>query len=215
MLETLTKLVNEFEKFDKTVETNTKVNEAQTKSIHEITQQLFELQERVIKAEKDFVEIGDMFFEEIVSLGEKIKKLQEEGVSIKRILNLETKLETELKVLLEQNKKLEETDKEIKADVKKLAEKVNSNDIAGAKIDEEQNKILERLSDNDLDDGVRISNLEETVEKLYEDYLKKCSDKALEKTFDYRFKNITKKIGKEILRFVSYAFILYLLKIAF
>lgn len=221
MNELLAKLKEELEK----INTNAKVNEAQTVAIKELTDYvnlLIDETAAVDKTNEAQDEIDDLLLQQVYELIQKTDELAKNGVKLSKVQNLEIKLDREVQAIKEALKKENEGDvkdyselkdkiadlkeKDIKTDdsVKRVKNDLTTAKTESAKINQAQNK---EIAENEEDIVVLKKEQKEIkglVDTLYSEFMKSKARKSERKSATGVFKTFCIKFLKEIIRFSLY-----------
>lgn len=220
MEELLTKLKTELEK----INTNAKVNEAQTAAIKELTDYVILLIDETSannKTDKAQDEIDDLLFQQIYELIQKTDELAKEGVKLSKVQNLENKLDKELQAIKATGVKnysevkdkiadLKEKDIKTDASIKKVKDDLNDAKTKSVKVDQAQN---EEIAENEEDITTLRKDqkeIKEIVDNLYDEYVKDKIRKAEKESVTGILKTFCIKLLKEVVRFSIY-FVVYVL----
>jgi hypothetical protein len=220
MEELLEKLKVELEK----INTNAKVNEAQTAAIKELTDYVNLLIEETSannKTDKAQDEIDDLLFQQIYELIQKTDDLAKEGVKLSKVQNLENKLDKELQAIKAAGVKdysevkdkiadLKEKDIKTDASIKKVKDDLNEAKINSVKVDQAQNK---EIAENEEDIATlrkEVKEVKEVANSLYDEYVNHKIRKAERSSIGSQAKVVFVKLLKEALRFSIY-FVVYVL----
>lgn len=220
MEELLEKLKVELEK----INTNAKVNEAQTAAIKELTDYVNLLIEETSannKTDKAQDEIDDLLFQQIYELIQKTDDLAKEGVKLSKVQNLENKLDKELQAIKAAGVKdysevkdkiadLKEKDIKTDASIKKVKDDLNEAKINSVKVDQAQNK---EIAENEEDIATlrkEVKEVKEVANSLYDEYVNHKIRKAERSSIGSQAKAVFIKLLKEALRFSIY-FVVYVL----
>ena len=214
MEELLEKLKVELEK----INTNAKVNEAQTAAIKELTDYVNLLIDEASannKTDKAQDEIDDLLFQQVYELIQKTDELAKEGVKLSKVQNLENKLDKELQAIKAAGVKdysevkdkiadLKEKDIKTDASVKKLKDDLNEAKIDSVKVDQAQNK---EIAENEEDIATlrkEVKEVKELANSLYDEYVNHKIRKAERSSIGSQAKLVFIKLLKEALRFYIY-----------
>lgn len=220
MEELLTKLKAELEK----INTNAKVNEAQTAAIKELTDYVNLLIEEISangKNDKAQDEIDELLFQQVYELIQKTDELAKDGVKLSKVQNLENKLDKELQAIKSTGVKnysevkdkiadLKEKDIKTDASIKKVKEDLNEAKIDSVKVDQAQN---EEIAENEEDIAALRKDqkeIKEMVDILYDEYANGKIAIAEKESITGVLKTFCIKLLKEVVRFSIY-FIVYVL----
>ena len=220
MEELLEKLKVELEK----INTNAKVNEAQTAAIKELTDYVNLLIDETSannKTDKAQDEVDDLLFQQIYELIQKTDELAKEGVKLSKVQNLENKLDKELQAIKAagvenysevKDKIADLKEKDIKTDaaIKKVKDDLNETKIKSVKVDQAQN---EEIAENEEDITTLREDqkeIKEIVDNLYDEYVKDKIRKAEKESVTGILKTFCIKLLKEVVRFSVY-FVVYVL----
>lgn len=220
MEELLEKLKVELEK----INTNAKVNEAQTAAIKELTDYVNLLIEETSannKTDKAQDEIDDLLFQQVYELIQKTDELAKEGVKLSKVQNLENKLDKELQAIKAAGVKdysevkdkiadLKEKDIKTDASIKKLKDDLNEAKIDSVKVDQAQNK---EIAENEEDIATlrkEVKDVKEVANTLYDEYANHKIRQAERSSIGSQAKAVCIKLLKEALRFSIY-FAIYIL----
>lgn len=214
MEELLGKLKVELEK----INTNAKVNEAQTAAIKELTDYVNLLIEETSannKTDKAQDEIDDLLFQQVYELIQKTDELAKEGVKLSKVQNLENKLDKELQAIKAAGVKdysevkdkiadLKEKDIKTDASIKKLKDDLNEAKIDSVKVDQAQNK---EIAENEEDIATlrkEVKEVKEVANSLYDGYVNHKIRQAERSSIGSQAKAVFVKFLKEALRFGIY-----------
>lgn len=214
MEELLGKLKVELEK----INTNAKVNEAQTAAIKELTDYVNLLIEETSannKTDKAQDEIDDLLFRQVYELIQKTDELAKEGVKLSKVQNLENKLDKELQAIKAAGVKdysevkdkiadLKEKDIKTDASIKKLKDDLNEAKIDSVKVDQAQNK---EIAENEEDIATlrkEVKEVKEVANSLYDEYVNRKIRQAERSSIGSQAKAVFIKLLKEALRFCIY-----------
>lgn len=217
----LEKLKVELEKID----TNTKVNEAQTAAIKELTDYVNLLIEEISannKTDKAQDDVDDLLFKQICELIQKTDELAKDGVKLSKVQNLENKLDKELQAIKAAGVKdysevkynitdLKEKDIKTDASIKKLKDNLNEAKINSVKVDQEQN---EEIAENEEDIATlrkEVEEVKEVANSLYDEYVNHKIKQAERNSIGRQVKAVFIKLLKEALRFGIYFAIYFLI----
>lgn len=220
MEELLEKLKVELEK----INTNAKVNEAQTAAIKELTDYVNLLIEETSannKTDKAQDEVDDLLFQQIYELIQKTDDLAKEGVKLSKVQNLENKLDKELQAIKAAGVKdysevkdkiadLKEKDIKTDASIKKVKDDLNEAKINSVKVDQAQNK---EIAENEEDIATlrkEVKEAKEVANSLYDEYVNRKIRQAERSSIGSQAKVVFVKLLKEALRFSIY-FVVYVL----
>lgn len=220
MEELLEKLKVELEK----INTNAKVNEAQTAAIKELTDYvnlLIEESSANNKTDKAQDETDDLLFQQVYELIQKTDELAKEGVKLSKVQNLENKLDKELQAIKAAGVKdysevkdkiadLKEKDIKTDASIKKVKDDLNEAKIDSVKVDQAQNK---EIAENEEDIATlrkEVKEVKEVANSLYDEYVNHKIRKAERSSIGSQAKAVFVKLLKEALRFSIY-FVVYVL----
>lgn len=220
MEELLEKLKVELEK----INTNAKVNEAQTVAIKELTDYVNLLIEETSannKTDKAQDEVDDLLFQQIYELIQKTDDLAKEGVKLSKVQNLENKLDKELQAIKAAGVKdysevkdkiadLKEKDIKTDASIKKVKDDLNEAKINSVKVDQAQNK---EIAENEEDIATlrkEVKEAKEVANSLYDEYVNRKIRQAERSSIGSQAKVVFVKLLKEALRFSIY-FVVYVL----
>lgn len=220
MEELLEKLKVELEK----INTNAKVNEAQTAAIKELTDYvnlLIEESSANNKTDKAQDKIDDLLFQQVYELIQKTDELAKEGVKLSKVQNLENKLDKELQAIKAAGVKdysevkdkiadLKEKDIKTDASIKKVKDDLNEAKIDSVKVDQAQNK---EIAENEEDIATlrkEVKEVKEVANSLYDEYVNHKIRKAERSSIGSQAKAVFVKLLKEALRFSIY-FVVYVL----
>lgn len=210
----LEKLKVELEKID----TNTKVNEAQTAAIKELTDYVNLLIEEISannKTDKAQDDVDDLLFKQVCELIQKTDELAKDGVKLSKVQNLENKLDKELQAIKAAGVKdysevkynitdLKEKDIKTDASIKKLKDNLNEAKINSVKVDQEQN---EEIAENEEDIATlrkEVEEVKEVANSLYDEYVNHKIKQAERNSIGRQVKAVFIKLLKEALRFGIY-----------
>lgn len=216
MKELLEKLKVELEK----INTNAKVNEAQTAAIKELTDYVNLLIDETSannKTDKAQDETDDLLFQQIYELIQKTDDLAKEGVKLSKVQNLENKLDKELQAIKAAGVKnysevkdkiadLKEKDIKTDASIKKVKDDLNDAKTKSVKVDQAQNA---KIAENEEDIAVlrkEVKDIKELVNPLYNEYANRQIRKAEKNSVSGTLKTLCIKLFKELIRF-SFFFI--------
>jgi predicted nucleic acid-binding Zn-ribbon protein len=216
MNELLAKLKEELEK----INTNTKVNEAQTAAIKELTDYVNLLIDETSannKTDKAQDEVDELLFQQIYELIQKTDALAKEGVKLSKVQNLENKLDKELQAIKAAGVKdysevkdkiadLKEKDIKTDASIKKIKDDLNEAKVDSVKVDQAQNK---EIAENEEDIAAlrkELKEVKELVNPLYNEYANRQIRKAEKNSVSGTLKTLCIKLFKELIRF-SFFFI--------
>lgn len=214
MEELLGKLKVELEK----INTNAKVNEAQTAAIKELTDYVNLLIEETSannKTDKAQDENDDLLFRQVYELIQKTDELAKEGVKLSKVQNLENKLDKELQAIKAAGVKdysevkdkiadLKEKDIKTDASIKKLKDDLNEAKIDSVKVDQAQNK---EIAENEEDIATlrkEVKEVKEVANSLYDEYVNRKIRQAERSSIGSQAKAVFIKLLKEALRFCIY-----------
>lgn len=214
MEELLEKLKVELEK----INTNAKVNEAQTAAIKELTDYVNLLIEETSannKTDKAQDEIDDLLFQQVYELIQKTDELAKEGVKLSKVQNLENKLDKELQAIKAAGVKdysevkdkiadLKEKDIKTDASIKKVKDDLNEAKINSVKVDQAQNK---EIAENEEDIATlrkEVKEVKEVANSLYDEYVNHKIRRAERSSIGSQAKAVFVKFLKEALRFCIY-----------
>lgn len=214
MEELLEKLKVELEK----INTNAKVNEAQTAAIKELTDYVNLLIEETSannKTDKAQDEVDDLLFQQIYELIQKTDELAKEGVKLSKVQNLENKLDKELQAIKAAGVKdysevkdkiadLKEKDIRTDASIKKVKDDLNEAKIDSVKVDQAQNK---EIAENEEDIATlrkEVKEVKEVANSLYDEYVNRKIRQAERSSIGSQAKLVFIKLLKEALRFGIY-----------
>lgn len=217
----LEKLKVELEKID----TNTKVNEAQTAAIKELTDYVNILIEEVSannKTDKAQDDVDDLLFKQVCELIQKTDELAKDGVKLSKVQNLENKLDKELQAIKAAGVKdysevkykiadLKEKDIKTDASIKRLKDNLNEAKINSVKVDQEQNK---EIAENEKDIATLRKEVEEVkkvASSLYDEYVNHKVKQAERNSIGGQVKAVLIKLLEEALRFGVYFAIYFLI----
>lgn len=217
----LEKLKVELEKID----TNTKVNEAQTAAIKELTDYVNLLIEEISannKTDKAQDDVDDLLFKQVCELIQKTDELAKDGVKLSKVQNLENKLDKELQAIKAAGVKdysevkynitdLKEKDIKTDASIKKLKDNLNEAKINSVKVDQEQN---EEIAENEEDIATlrkEVEEVKEVANSLYDEYVNHKIKQAERNSIGRQVKAVFIKLLKEALRFGIYFAIYFLI----
>ena len=220
MEELLEKLKVELEK----INTNAKVNEAQTAAIKELTDYVNLLIDETSannKTDKAQDEVDDLLFKQVYELIQKTDELAKEGVKLSKVQNLENKLDKELQAIKAAGVKdysevkdkiadLKEKDIKTDASIKKVKDDLNEAKIDSVKVDQAQNK---EIAENEEDIATlrkEVKEVKEVANSLYDEYVNHKIRKAERSSIGSQAKLVFIKLLKEALRFCIY-FAIYIL----
>ena len=220
MEELLEKLKVELEK----INTNAKVNEAQTAAIKELTDYVNLLIDETSannKTDKAQDEVDDLLFKQVYELIQKTDELAKEGVKLSKVQNLENKLDKELQAIKAAGVKdysevkdkiadLKEKDIKTDASIKKVKDDLNEAKIDSVKVDQAQNK---EIAENEEDIATlrkEVKEVKEVANSLYDEYVNHKIRKAERSSIGSQAKLVFIKLLKEALRFCIY-FEIYIL----
>ena len=214
MEELLEKLKVELEK----INTNAKVNEAQTAAIKELTDYVNLLIDEASannKTDKAQDEIDDLLFQQVYELIQKTDELAKEGVKLSKVQNLENKIDKEIQAikaasvkdyseLKDKIKDLKEKDIKNDSIIKKVKNDLNEVKIESVKIDQAQN---EEITENEEDIAVlkkEQNEIKKLVDSLYNEFANFKIRKAEKNSASGVFKTFCIKLLKELIRFSLY-----------
>lgn len=214
MNELLAKLKEELEK----INTNTKVNEAQTAAIKELTDYvnlLIDETSAVSKTNKSQDEIDELLFQKVYELIQKTDELAKEGVKLSKVQNLENKLDKEIQAIKAAGVKdyselkdkiadLKEKDIRTDASIKKVKDDLNEAKVDSVKVDQAQN---EEIAENEEDITVlkkEQNEIKKLVDSLYNEFANFKIRKAEKNSASGVFKTFCIKLLKEVIRFSLY-----------
>lgn len=220
MEELLEKLKTELEK----INTNAKVNEAQTVAIKELTDYVNLLIEETSannKTDKAQDEMDDLLFQQVYELIQKTDELAKDGVKLSKVQNLENKLDKELQAIKSTGVKnysevkdkiadLKEKDIKTDASIKKVKDDLNEAKIDSVKVDQAQN---EEIAENEEDIAAlrkEVKEVKEVANSLYDEYVGRQIKKAERNSISGSVKTLCIKLFKEFIRFSIY-FVAYVL----
>lgn len=220
MEELLEKLKTELEK----INTNAKVNEAQTAAIKELTDYVNLLIEETSannKTDKAQDEMDDLLFQQVYELIQKTDELAKDGVKLSKVQNLENKLDKELQAIRAAGVKnysevkdkiadLKEKDIKTDASIKKVKDDLNEAKIDSVKVDQAQN---EEIAENEEDIAAlrkEVKEVKEVANSLYDEYVGRQIKKAERNSISGSVKTLCIKLFKEFIRFSIY-FVAYVL----
>lgn len=220
MEELLEKLKTELEK----INTNAKVNEAQTVAIKELTDYVNLLIEETSannKTDKAQDEMDDLLFQQVYELIQKTDELAKEGVKLSKVQNLENKLDKELQAIKAAGVKdysevkdkiadLKEKDIKTDASIKKVKDDLNEAKTKSVKVDQAQNK---EIAENEEDIAAlrkEVKEVKEVANSLYDEYVGRQIKKAERNSISGSVKTLCIKLFKEFIRFSIY-FVAYVL----
>lgn len=220
MEELLEKLKTELEK----INTNAKVNEAQTVAIKELTDYVNLLIEETSannKTDKAQDEMDDLLFQQVYELIQKTDELAKEGVKLSKVQNLENKLDKELQAIRAAGVKdysevkdkiadLKEKDIKTDASIKKVKDDLNDAKTKSVKVDQAQN---EEIAENEEDIAAlrkEVKEVKEVANSLYDEYVSRQIKKAERNSVNGTVKTLCIKLFKEFIRFSIY-FVAYVL----
>lgn len=214
MEELLEKLKVELEK----INTNAKVNEAQTAAIKELTDYVNLLIEETSannKTDKAQDDVDDLLFQQIYELIQKTDELAKEGVKLSKVQNLENKLDKELQAIKAASVKdysevkdkiadLKEKDIKTDASIKKVKDDLNEAKVNSVKVDQAQNK---EIAENEEDIATlrkEVKEVKEVANSLYDEYVNRKIRQAERSSIGSQAKAVFIKLLKETLRFSIY-----------
>lgn len=217
MKELLERLKAELEK----INTNAKVNEAQTAAIKELTDYvnlLIDETTAVNKTNKDQDEIDNLLFQQVYELIQKTDELAKEGVKLSKVQNLENKLDKELQAIKAAGVKdyseikdkiadLKEKDIKTDASIKKVKDELNEAKVDSVKVDQAQNK---EIAENEEDIAAlkkEFKEIKKLVSPLYNEYIDYKNRIAERSSINGTLKTLCIKLFKEFIRF-SFFFII-------
>lgn len=220
MEELLEKLKTELEK----INTNAKVNEAQTVAIKELTDYVNLLIEETSannKTDKAQDEMDDLLFQQVYELIQKTDELAKDGVKLSKVQNLENKLDKELQAIKSTGVKnysevkdkiadLKEKDIKTDASIKKVKDDLNEAKTKSVKVDQAQNK---EIAENEEDIAAlrkEVKEVKEVANSLYDEYVGRQIKKAERNSISGSVKTLCIKLFKEFIRFSIY-FVAYVL----
>lgn len=217
MKELLEKLKTELEK----INTNAKVNEAQTAAIKELTDYVNLLIDETSannKTDKAQDEIDDLLFQQIYDLIQKTDDLAKEGVKLSKVQNLENKLDKELQAIKAASVKdysevkdkiadLKEKDIKTDASIKKVKDDLNEAKTKSVKVDQAQNV---EIAENEEDIATlkkEFKEIKELVNPIYNEYVSYKNKVTERSSISGTLKTLCIKLFKEVIRF-SFFFII-------
>lgn len=217
MKELLEKLKTELEK----INTNAKVNEAQTAAIKELTDYVNLLIDETSannKTDKAQDEIDDLLFQQIYELIQKTDNLAKEGVKLSKVQNLENKLDKELQAIKAAGVKnysevkdkiadLKEKDIKTDASIKKVKDELNDAKTKSVKVDQAQNV---EIAENEEDIATlkkEFKEIKELVNPIYNEYVSYKNKITERNSISGTLKTLCIKLFKEVIRF-SFFFII-------
>lgn len=220
MKELLEKLKTELEK----INTNAKVNEAQTAAIKELTDYVSLLIDEttvVNKTNKDQDEIDNLLFQQVYELIQKTDELAKDGVKLSKVQNLENKLNKELQAIKAAGVKdysevkdkiadLKEKDIKTDASIKKVKDELNEAKVDSVKVDQAQNK---EIAENEEDIAAlkkEFKEIKELVSPLCNEYIDYKNRVAERSSINGTLKTLCIKLFKEFIRFSIY-FVVYII----
>lgn len=220
MEELLEKLKTELEK----INTNAKVNEAQTVAIKELTDYVNLLIEETSannKTDKAQDEMDDLLFQQVYELIQKTDELAKDGVKLSKVQNLENKLDKELQAIKSTGVKnysevkdkiadLKEKDIKTDASIKKVKDDLNEAKTKSVKVDQAQNK---EIAENEEDIAAlrkEVKEVKDVANSLYDEYVGRQIKKAERNSISGSVKTLCIKLFKEFIRFSIY-FVAYVL----
>jgi type VI protein secretion system component VasK len=220
MKELLEKLKAELEK----INTNAKVNEAQTAAIKELTDYvnlLIDETTAVNKTNKDQDEIDNLLFQQVYELIQKTDELAKDGVKLSKVQNLENKLDKELQAVKAAGVKnysevkdkiadLKEKDIKTDASIKKVKDELNEAKVESAKVDQAQNK---EIAENEEDIAAlkkELKEMKELVNPIYNEYISHKNKMIEKSSISGTLKTLCIKLFKEFVRFSIY-FVVYII----
>lgn len=220
MEELLEKLKTELEK----INTNAKVNEAQTVAIKELTDYVNLLIEETSannKTDKAQDEMDDLLFQQVYELIQKTDELAKDGVKLSKVQNLENKLDKELQAIKSTGVKnysevkdkiadLKEKDIKTDASIKKVKDDLNEAKTKSVKVDQAQNK---EIAENEEDIAAlrkEVKEVKDVANSLYDEYVGRQIKKAERNSVSGTVKTLCIKLFKEFIRFSIY-FVAYVL----
>lgn len=217
----LEKLKVELEKID----TNTKVNEAQTAAIKELTDYVNLLIEEISannKTDKAQDDVDNLLFQQVCELIQKTDELAKDGVKLSKVQNLENKLDKELQAIKAAGVKdysevkykiadLKEKDIKTDASVKKLKDDLTEAKINSVKVDQEQNEEITENEENIATLRKEVEEVKEVANSLYAEYVNHKVKQAERNSIGGQVKAVFIKLLKEALRFGIYFAIYFLI----
>ena len=217
----LEKLKVELEKID----TNTKVNEAQTAAIKELTDYVNFLIEEISandKTDKAQDDVDNLLFQQVCELIQKTDELAKDGVKLSKVQNLENKLDKELQAIKAAGVKdysevkykiadLKEKDIKTDASVKKLKDDLNEAKINSVKVDQEQNEEITENEESIATLRKEVEEVKEVANSLYAEYVNHKAKQAERNSIGGQVKEVFIKLLKEALRFGIYFAIYFLI----
>lgn len=220
MEELLEKLKVELEK----INTNAKVNEAQTAAIKELTDYVNLLIDETSannKTDKAQDETDDLLFQQIYELIQKTDDLAKEGVKLSKVQNLENKLDKELQAIKAAGVKnysevkdkiadLKEKDIKTDASIKKVKDELNDAKTKSVKVDQAQNAEIAENEEDIAELRKEVKDVKELANSLYDEYVNHKIRKAERNSISGTLKTLCIKLFKEFIRFSIY-FVVYVL----
>jgi type VI protein secretion system component VasK len=220
MKELLEKLKAELEK----INTNAKVNEAQTAAIKELTDYVNLLIDETSannKTDKAQDEVDELLFQQIYELIQKTDALAKEGVKLSKVQNLENKLDKELQAVKAAGVKdysevkdkiadLKEKDIKTDASIKKVKDELNEAKVESVKVDQAQNK---EIAENEEDIAAlkkELKEMKELVNPIYNEYVSHKNKMIEKSSISGTLKTLCIKLFKEFVRFSIY-FVVYII----
>ena len=217
----LEKLKVELEKID----TNTKVNEAQTAAIKELTDYVNLQIEEISasnKTDKAQDDVDNLLFQQVCELIQKTDELAKDGVKLSKVQNLENKLDKELQAINAAGVKdysevkykiadLKEKDIKTDASVKKLKDDLTEAKINSVKVDQEQNEEITENEENIATLRKEVEEVKEVANSLYAEYVNHKAKQAERNSIGGQVKAVFIKLLKEALRFGIYFAIYFLI----
>lgn len=220
MKELLEKLKAELEK----INTNAKINEAQTAAIKELTDYvnlLIDETTAVNKTNKDQDEIDNLLFQQVYELIQKTDGLAKDGVKLSKVQNLENKLDKELQAIKAASVKdysevkdkiadLKEKDIKTDASIKKVKDELNEAKVDSVKVDQAQNA---EIAENEEDIATlkkELKEIKELVNPIYNEYISHKNKMIEKNSISGTLKTLCIKLFKEFIRFSIY-FVVYII----
>ena len=217
----LEKLKVELEKID----TNTKVNEAQTAAIKELTDYVNLLIEEVSannKTDKAQDDVDNLLFQQICELVQKTDELAKDGVKLSKVQDLESKLDKKLIAIKAAGVKdysevkskiadLKEKDIKTDASIKRLKDDLNEAKINSDKVDQEQSKEIAENEEDIATLSKEVKEVKEVASSLYDEYANHKIKQAKRNSIGGQVKAVLIKLLKEALRFGIYFAIYFLI----
>lgn len=232
MKELLEKLKTELEK----INTNAKVNEAQTAAIKELTDYvnlLIDETAAVNKTNKAQDDVDDLLFQQVYELIQKTDELAKDGVKLSKVQNLEIKLDREVQTIKEALKKENEGDvkdyselkdkiadlkeKDIKTDasIKKVKDELNDAKTKSVKVDQAQNVEIAENEEDITTLKKEFKEIKELVNPIYNEYVSYKNKITERNSISGTLKTLCIKLFKEVIRFSFFFIIIELFHIFF